>query len=156
MITDDSIALERVRTAFNECERPVHFTKFEHCEECAEHDQTLLSRTPDTITIEDVGNPAWDPICFISPEGFRYFIPGLARLVFEETPYGYSCYAAQFFWHLIHDGPSNARFNACTHEQRRAVADFVCYVIDTRAEQLDEEDITDDALKAWEIWRECD
>jgi len=39
--------------AFQDCPRPEHFTNF-HCEECAEHDDTLLSRTPDTITRQDV------------------------------------------------------------------------------------------------------
>jgi hypothetical protein len=42
------------------------------------------------------------------------------------------------------------------HTSKEGQLRILCYVIDTRAEQLDEEDITDDALKAWEIWRECD
>ncbi|MBA5639915.1 hypothetical protein H3H37_22915 [Duganella sp. LX20W] len=159
MTVDDAAALKRISGAFNNCLRPVHFTDFQHCEECAEHDRTLLSRTPDTIAIQDVGNPGWDPICFISPEGFLYYIPGLARLVFEEPLYGYSWYAAQFLWHLISDGPSNNRFNACTPKQRAAIAAFIGHLIDTRADQLDEECLTDDALRAWEIWSQiktCD
>lgn len=152
MTTDDFIALECVRQAFSDCARPVHFTNFQHCEECAEHDQTLLSRTPDTIAVEDVGNPGWDPISFITPEGFLYYLPGLARLALEEPPDGYSWYAAQFFWKLILDGSSNVRFNACTPEQRKAVAAFVRHIIDTRPGRLDEEDLFEDAFRAWEIW----
>lgn len=95
----DRELLEQLRRAFEGCPRPEHFAGFEHCEECAEHDRTLLSRTPETLAIEDVGNPGWEPICFTSPAGFAYFLPGLARLVFEEPPDRYGWYGSQLLWH---------------------------------------------------------
>lgn len=149
---NDSTALQLMYQAFQGCLRPEHFTDFQHCDECAEHDDTLLRRTPDTITCQDVGNPGWDPICFISAAGFRYYLAGLARLVFEEPTDGRSWYTAQFFWHLISDGPDNARFRACTTGQRNAVATLVGYIIETRSQQLHDECIADDAMRAWEIW----
>lgn len=151
---NDSKTLESVRQAFQDCLRPAHFTDYQHCEECAEHNQTLASRTPDSITLQEVGNPGWDPICFVSPEGFRYYLPGLARLVVESPPDGHSWYAAQFFWHLISDGPSNVRVMGCSAAQRKAVAAFVRHIIETRAEQLDQECLADDAIRAWEIWND--
>jgi len=149
---DDFAALKAMYQAFQDCPRPEHFTNFQHCEECADHDDTLLSRTPDTITRQDVGHPGWDPISFISPAGFRYYLAGLARLVVEETSDDEDWYAAQFFWHLVSDGPDNARFQACTPTQRTAVAQFVGYIIETRGQQLDDACIADDAMRAWEIW----
>jgi len=148
----DLAALAALRGAFETCPRPAHFTNHEHCEECAEHDATLLSRDPDSLTLADAGNPGWDPICFVSPEGFAYYLPGLARLVFEEPSGGYGWYGCQFLWHLILDGPGNARYRHCSPEQRRAVAGFLGYLIESRAEQLDSECVADDAVRAYRIW----
>ena len=36
--------------------KPAHFTNYEHCEECAEHDETLLSKTIDSIGLDEIGN----------------------------------------------------------------------------------------------------
>lgn len=80
------------------------------------------------------------------------FLAGLARLVIEEPNAGCSWYATQFFWRLISDSPANARVLACTREQRTAAANFVGYIIETRGQQLDDECITDDAMRALEIW----
>jgi hypothetical protein len=143
----DQLALDAVRRAFSSCRRPAHFTDHLHCDECADHDRTLLERTSETVTLADIGNPGWDPICFITPEGFAYYLPGLARLSIEASGYG-----PQFFLHLISDGPRNARFKHCSPDQRMAVADFLRYFIDTRADELDEECAADNAFRALEIW----
>jgi hypothetical protein len=146
----DCEALEHLAEAFHACPRPDHFTNFGHCEECAEHDETLRELTPGTLTIEIVGNPGWDPICFISPEGFAYFLPGLARLAFGDSFIG--SYAAQLFWHLISNGPNNERFMHCSEKQRCAVAKFVAYLIEARATEIEAEGAVDDAMRAFEIW----
>ena len=61
--------------------KPVHFTHYEHCDECLEHDQTLLNCDVDSIGLEALGNPGWDPLCFCTEEGFRYYMPALVRLL---------------------------------------------------------------------------
>lgn len=147
----DCEALDRLTRAFSRCPRPEHFTNFDHCEECAEHDETLRSRTPETLTVEDVGNPGWDPISFISPDGFAYFLPGLARLAFEDTAISWQ-YCTQLFWHLISNGPNNARFMYCSEQQRCAVADFVAYLLEAHAAQIEADCAGDDAMRAFEIW----
>jgi hypothetical protein len=152
LTAQDREVLEQLRQAFQNCPRPEHFTDFEHCDECAEHDRTLLSRTPDTLQIEDVGNPGWEPICFTSPAGFAYYLPGLARLVFEAPPYVCNWYGNQLFWHLISDGPGNARYLHCSPEQRQAVAAFVKHLIETRTTQIEAECVEDDAIRAHQIW----
>lgn len=150
LIQRDFEALDYLTQAFSACPRPEHFTNFDHCEECAEHDETLRSRTPETLTVEDVGSPGWDPISFISPEGFVYFLPGLARLTFKDTAIGW--YGTRFFFHLVSDGPNNERFMYCSHQQQDAVAKFVAYLIESRATKIEDVCTSDDAMRAFEIW----
>ena len=64
---------------FGMAPRPEHFTKFDHCDECAKHDRTLRSRTVKTITRADLGTLGWDPINFTTDEGWAYYFPALAR-----------------------------------------------------------------------------
>jgi hypothetical protein len=70
----------QIDAAFGGVERPVHFTTYTHRCECAEHDELLRARDRDTLSIADVGNPGWDPICLTSPQGIAYYFPALARL----------------------------------------------------------------------------
>lgn len=148
----DRHALDAIQTAFRPCPRPEHFTDYEHCEECAEHDELLRARDLETLSIQDVGNPGWDPICFVSSPGFLYYLPALARLCLEEATYGYGWYGNLFFWHLISNGPRNERFAACTPEQQQAVVKFIEYVVVSRAALIDEHLAADDAAKALSIW----
>ena len=84
MSTDASI-LASIDTEFGNLLRPEHFTNHAHCCECAEHDELLRSRDRDTLRVEDVCNPGWDPLCFCSPEGLAYFFPSLARFALAEA-----------------------------------------------------------------------
>src|SRR5260370_33319542 len=105
-VTSDAQALEAIQQAFATCPRPRHFTNYTHCPECAEHDEVLRSRDLQTLCIEDVGNPGWDPICFISPEGFAYYVPALMRLALSQPgePYGWD--GQQFLFHRCSHGPA--------------------------------------------------
>lgn len=58
-----------------EASRPEHFTDRNHCCECADHDDLLRSRNIDSLTIDDLGNPGWDPICFVTDKAFFYYFP---------------------------------------------------------------------------------
>ena len=78
--------------------KPEHFTNFNHCEECEEHDQTLLALDIDIIGIDELGNPGWDPICFASPEGKKYYLPALIRLSLDTMMDEF--YLDQFLFHL--------------------------------------------------------
>ena len=133
-MASDAEILERVRQAFAGCPRPEHFTNYQHCCECAEHDDTLCSRDPDTLSMDDIGSPAWDPICFITPEGFTYYMPAFARLVLDEPDPKWGWYGSQFLFHLCHDGVRNVRYQACTPQQRASVTTLLQHILDTRAE----------------------
>ena len=151
-MTSDADILQKVQQAFAGCRRPEHFTDFTHCEECAEHDELLRSRDIHTLRIEDVGNPGWNPICFISPEGFAYFLPALARLALPEPDSVQGWYGGQFFWHLCYDGRKNALWLVCTPEQRRVVVALLRHIAETRASLVDSELQTDELFQAIEIW----
>ncbi|HXG68159.1 MAG TPA: DUF6714 family protein [Blastocatellia bacterium] len=153
MLSDAEI-LDAITQAFSLCERPEHFTNYTHCCECFEHDELLRSRDPETLCMDDVGNMGWDPICFISSEGFAYYFPALARLALSP-PDSY-WYGPQLFWHLILDGEQNRRWQHFTPEQRRAVATLLEHLVETRAELLEDYNSTDDLFRALEIWSATD
>lgn len=70
----DAEVIEAVEVAFSDLKRPEHFTNHLHCEECAEHDQTLLQSDRDSFRLDAVTNPGWDPISFCSSLGKAYFL----------------------------------------------------------------------------------
>lgn len=150
----DAEILHAVHLAFAGCSRPEHFTDFTHCEECAEHDDLLRSRDLDTLCLEDIGNPGWDPICFISPAGFAYYLPALLRLALAEPDHAHDWYGSSLFFHLCLDGKQNARLLACTPAQRRVVVEFLCHLAETRAALIDASLCTEELLQAMELW--CD
>ena len=132
--------------------KPEHFTDFRHCCECAEHDQVLVSNDVDSIGLDELGNPGWDPICFCTSEGFLYYMPALIRLTLDTIDGNQ--YLDQFLFHLIGDGRDNRRVVACNNEQRAFVARFIEYLIENHTERIEEAlCYSDDVLKAHDIWR---
>ncbi len=115
MATDQEI-IDAVRHAFATEPRPEHFTNYRHCCECAEHDALLASRDLQSLRLEDVNNAGWDPICFATAAGFRYYLPALVRLAFESITSA-DWYLPQLLFHLIGDGPQNRRVVCCTAGQ---------------------------------------
>jgi hypothetical protein len=149
--TDASI-IQAVQRAFAKRRKPEHFTNYEHCEECAEHDEVLRSRDIFSLRIEDVGNAGWDPICFISPEGFAYYLPALVRLALAEPVKPHGWYGRQLLRHLCSDGRRNERVLACTFEERRAIVVFLQYLVETRSQLADCYDCSDELFQAIDYW----
>jgi hypothetical protein len=150
MRTDDDILAE-IAAAFGDCLRPEHFTNYTHCEECAEHDEVLRSRDLATLTVADVGNPGWDPICFCTPEGLAYYMPALSRLALAEPDPEYGWYGGQLVSHLWSGGEYNRFYEYCTAQQRRAVASLLSQFVESRAALVAELD-ADQILQAYERW----
>jgi hypothetical protein len=151
-VSSDPQILTSFQRAFAGCARPDHFTNYTHCSECAEHDEVLRSRDLDTLSLQDVGNPGWDPICFISPAGFAYYLPALARLALAP-PDGYSgWYGPQLLFHLRYNGQRNDRILACTPEQRQCVVGLLHHILETPAELVDSYSSSDELLRAIEDW----
>lgn len=130
--------------------KPEHFTNYTHCEECLEHDQTLLNSDIESIGLDELGNPGWNPLCFSSPEGIRYYMPALVRLSLETAFDEF--YFDQLLFHLEGDGPNNALVTSCSAQQREFVANFIKHMIENYPEQLESNRCVEEALKSYEIW----
>lgn len=64
--------------------RPDDFINRNHCDECAEHFETILDVSPAELTKDHVGDGAWDPTCFLTADGFRHYFPGMVRIAMED------------------------------------------------------------------------
>ena len=131
--------------------KPEHFTDFQHCCECAEHDETLSASTVDTIGLTELGNPGWDPLCFCSAEGLEYYFPALVRLTLETVD-NEAFYLEQLLFHLEYGGAENRLYQRSTGKQRDFVASFIAHVISEFPRQLDENMCADTALHTYELW----
>jgi len=131
----DTTILELLRNAFSDCLRPEHFTNYGHCSECRDHDHLLRSRDVNTLAIEDVGNSGWDPICYISPEGFAYYFPALARLALEDESKLYGWYGPQLLFHL-NDNVCSRYLPHFRQEQKQAVVALLRHIGETRQDLL--------------------
>jgi hypothetical protein len=147
-VPPDSQILDIVEQAFRSRVRPEHFTNYNHCDECEEHDELLRSRDIHTLTIKDVGNIGWDPICFVSPDGFAYYLPALARLALAQ-PNDVGWYGTQLLFHLSSD---QERILACTPDQRNAVCAYLRHLFDTRLEIAKLYMCDDDLLQTIALW----
>lgn len=154
MSTDSSI-LALVDAEFEVVHRPEHFTNFSHCCECAEHDNLLQSRTRETLKLEDVSNPGWDPLCFSSPEGVAYFFPSLARFALAEPDSQSGWYGEQLLFHLSSGFKDNNFFRYCSPRQRRAVSIFLGHIIESRAALVEAYAATDQFLRCHELWSDA-
>jgi len=131
-------------------EKPNHFTSYKHCEKCAEHDETLKGADIDSIGLEELGNPGWDPICFCTDEGKKYYIPSFIRLSLDTVANEF--YLGQFLFHLEGDGDGNNLLISCNEEQKKFIASFVEYMINSHAKEIDDNLYAGEALKVYQMW----
>ncbi len=143
--------IQEAKRQFNR-PKPAHFTNYQHCCECAEHDATLITADVDSIGLEQLGNPGWDPLCFTSAEGLVYYMPALIRLTIETMATPQERYLEQLLFHVMYDGQENRIVRACNPEQRAFIAQFLVYLMEQYSTELDECMYADDILKAFEIW----
>lgn len=151
-MSTDTRVIEVVDAAFAAVERPEHFTNYLHCEECAEHDRVLLQHDRETLRIDHVADPGWDPIGFCSPQGKAYYMPCLVRFALLEADDSSSFYWRQLLSHLEGDGPDNAFVSFCSRPQCLAIAMFLEYLVETRLSSIEAFDSTDQILRTHSVW----
>lgn len=134
--------------------KPRHFTDFEHCPECREHDETLLGSSIDQIGIDELGNPGWDPMCFCSAEGIEYYFPALVRLSLA-TAIEEHFYFGQLLFHLEYGGKENRFLQHCSVPQRRFIARFIEHMIATYPGEIEENMCATEALNTYELWTDA-
>ena len=130
--------------------KPDQFTKYKHCKECAEHEETLQKSSIDTIGLDELGNPGWDPICFCNNEGKKYYMPAFIRLSLETIEGEF--YLAQLFFHLESNGKANEFFKSCNEAQRAFIVSFVEYIINQFPDALERNICENEAFKVYGIW----
>jgi hypothetical protein len=126
---EDSVALALVDRAFGDAPRPQHFTEFSHCEECADHDRTFLQHTRESISRHALGHPGWNPISFVTSEGYRYYVPALARIALNRKDS--SEYLEQFVGDL-----RDELFTTFNAEQAAALSAFLVYLRESRESDI--------------------
>lgn len=123
---DEQAVLKVIDSAFSDSVKPEHFTNFEHCSECREHDDTLRGRTRETITRDDLGNPGWSPLSFSSDQGIAYYFPALARFALGPALWpSRDDFAGMLVWHLQYKGKLNRLLAHCNGRQIEAVAGLI-------------------------------
>ncbi len=133
-------AISKIRKAFCDIPKPLHFVDYRHCCECAEHDETLRSHNRDDISLQELGNPSWDPICFINTNvGFQYYLPALARLAMGK---GNQYYLNSFLFHL-----NSERISALTQHQCQALRVFLEELINIMPEEIEANSNTDELFQ---------
>ena len=151
MKTDEE-ALQLINECFGGLEKPEHFTNYQHCEECFEHNETLRSRDVSTLSIEDVGNICWQPISFSTPEGVSYYMPALAKLSLEPPTYNYGWYGETLGIHLSFNEEKNRIYNYCSEKQKNAISAFIKYIEESRGHLLGVEEQREEFKTLAEKW----
>jgi len=129
---------------------PENYTDRNHCEECAEHDETLRTFTPETIGIDQLGNPGWDPICFVLPDAFKYYFPALVRLAPEAE--GLNSYLEQFLFHVTYQGENSRYFKYFSKAEREAALDVLRYIRSSMKRPVKEWGLESELDEAIELW----
>jgi len=132
-----------------EAEKPQHFTNHTHCDECLESDEVLLSKSIDDIGLDELGHGG-DPICFCSNEGKKYFMPSFVRLALSTIDDDF--YLEKFLFHLEGNGEKNKLYKSCTVEQRKFIATFIKFVIDSYTPQIESSGSQNKVQRVHEIW----
>src|SRR5690242_17899206 len=128
---DKDTILAAIDQAFGDLPRPKTMVRNpNHCDECSDHEAVMQAVTPQTITLKEIGNIGWDPVCYLTDEAFCYFMLGFARIALAKP----GSYLFQFFLHLNYE-PSS-RIDAFNREQRRAVKQLVDYIGETMPDKV--------------------
>lgn len=150
LTAEDQAILARIESVFEGIPKPEHFTRYQHCSECAEHDATLRSKTRKTLTRTDLGTLGWSPIDFCNMEGIAYFFPALAHHALLPALSEYGLYCDEFVYYLA-SGPISTEFLLwCQPAQRQAIYGLIQHLATTRNELLNPEHIQL-ALSIWKF-----
>lgn len=129
---------------------PENYTNRDHCSECAKHDETLRSSTPESIGLEQLGNPGWDPICFVLPKAFKYYFPALVRLALDSE--GTTGYLDQFLFHVTYQGEESRFFAHFSKAEREATLEVLRYIESKMGDLVHDWYLENDLKEAIRLW----
>jgi hypothetical protein len=141
--------------AFASYARPEHFTDHTHCEECAEHDQTMRSRPLSEIGVAELGNPGWCPIPFLTKQAYGYVMPRLIELALTAGSPDRPGDSFVFCYLLaLTPKPEHRDLDYFTSEQRAAIEASLHYIRDHMAPLVKTECCEDDLAMALARWQD--
>lgn len=148
-MTDPEILLLLERE-FGRVPRPAKFTCEDGDPECMDKDALLHSRTPATLTLEDVNNMSFNVWTECLTQGKAYYLPSMARLALAQQVEGEDEWYGSFL--VSNLGQDPALFDFCCPSQRDAILNFMDHLLNTREamESVFREEITV-ARERW--WR---
>lgn len=149
-IKDKKVVLAQIESAFAKARKPRQFVDASHCEECAEHDETLSKSDRERIGLKEMGNPGWDPMCFVNVEGFKYYFPAMVRLAFDEE--SENEYLSQFLFHITYEKDESRFFNQFDSEQISAVADLMRFLKFNWKKKIERQLLTKEVDQGVALW----
>lgn len=146
-------AVSVLDSVFSNCPRPPVFNSYTKLDdEFVQHDKLLKSRTPDSLSREDLGTVGWNPVGCMNVEGWRYWLPTLGRIAHttERADRGF------FFGDLLaylKNPDENREFLKLERHERIAVLDFLRKSIPFVKERLEPEvEVDYELLPVIEQW----
>lgn len=144
-MTDEEILL-LFQSQFGSTPRPDKFTCEDGDPECMDHDATLHSWTPESLTLEDVTHIGYDPWSECLPQGKAYFLPVMVRLALEQPAPDIDEWYAGWLGHRL--GYDADLFNFCNPGQRNAMLGFLDHLLATRKEIAEDQCCLADLINA--------
>lgn len=139
--------------AFSNFSRPEHFTNYAHCEECAEHDETMRSCSLSDIGSNQVGNPGWSPIPFLTEQAYGYVMPRLLELALNNSfnndndPFVFQYLLA------LTPSPEHRTLDYFTPEQATVILNSLYYIRDHMATVIENECCESNLVEAITLWQ---
>ncbi len=134
--------LDRIRQHFWQIPRPDRLINGDHCCECAEHENDLAPFDNTDLPYSVISSPAWDPICFCTPEAFRYLFPRLCELASVK---GDDCYLDQFLVHLEN------RHQLFSSDEKRLIQELFLEWTETLKTEIERFDLEPDLDRIFEV-----
>ncbi len=148
----DKSILAEIETAFGNVDRPELFTVADGDPETMDHEALLNSKNRETLTLEDVNRPGYNPMTECLPPGFAYYFPTLARLALLHPTDPWYWYASVLLDKLRFYEHGNDFHRYCNGEQRSAITSFLRHILDTRHSIVSASLDPDDFMHCYESW----
>lgn len=145
---DDAKLAAMLDQAFGDVDRPAVFCDPLHCDECADHNATLMARTTINIRREDLGVQGWEPISFTDPQGKAYLFPALARYALMPV----NDYTSQLASHLGRGASARDFYAWCNQDQRAAVYALLQRLYDSQDASFEYSSDADHMFAAIDLW----
>jgi hypothetical protein len=150
-----------IDNAFGKAQKPEHSNLYyarydDPNDEFKQHDELLNSKNRDSLIREDLGSIGWNPVDSMTADGWRYWLPSLARISVEPENTG----REPFLWDLLQffQNPQKKEFINFSQEERIAILLFLKkltpIILEKFEPDIEVEFNLNPVIKQWEVF--CD